>query len=140
MGAERLERRLPFARDFVESLANAVFPGQLVDHFGGGVVHSVSQGASIAIPVVETTPDVDIYQFTAAVDGDVVVRFVNQGGDPEGDGAGDIGLRLQRLDGSGVPLGAPVDALTLNSGATLTMPASAGDSFFFEVSSLMPGN
>ncbi len=139
---ESLEDRRLMARSFGElpAPANDAFPGQLVEHFGGGVVHSVSQGASIASADGGVTADVDFYRFAAAVQGDVVVRFTNQGGDPEGDGSSDIGLRLQRLNAAGAPMGAPIDAATLNSGTTLALPAAANETFFFQVSSLSAGS
>ena len=139
-GLEALEDRRPLARSFGELPQNDSFPGQLVEHFGAGVVHSVSSNAAIVSPDGGLTADVDWYRFAAAVDGEVVVRFTNLGGDPEVDGAADIGLRLRRLDGTGVAVGSPIDAAMANGGGTVTIAASAGEMFYFEVSSLMAGD
>jgi hypothetical protein len=137
---EALEARRTLARSFLESPLNDSFPGQLLDHFGAGVVHSVSVNATIASPDLGVTPDVDYYRFAAAVDGEIVVRLTNQGGDPESDGAADIGLRLSQLTLLGVPAGPPINVATANGVGTVTIPTTAGTQFFFSVSSLSSGS
>jgi plastocyanin len=137
---EPLEARRTLARSFLETPLNDAFPGQLLEHFGAGVVHSVSTNATIASSDLGVTPDVDYYQFAAAVDGDLVVRLTNQGGDPELDGPADIGLRLSRLDSSGNPVAPPIDIASANGVGTVTIPTTAGTQFFFSVSSLSLGD
>lgn len=135
-GWEPLESRRLLARDFLEA-PNDVFPGQAVEHFAPsetGVVHSVSQGASI------TAGDVDYYTFTASVTGEIVVRFTNNGGNPDGDATTDVGLTLTRRDVANALVGSPVNLASSGASGAMTFSVTAGTSYYVRVEGATIGN
>lgn len=128
---EALEDRRLMARDFfdVEPTNNAS-PGQVIEHFSPSataVVDSRSVGASI------TDGDNDYYQFVASVNGDIVLSIVNNGGDPSGDLDANVSLALQQVNNVGAPIGGPVNVATNGATGTITIPATAGTTYYARI-------
>jgi hypothetical protein len=129
---ETLESRRLLARDFTPLEPNdSAATAQLIEHVAGvstPIVHSLNS----TTPAVITSGDLDFYRAVASVTGNVVVNVTNLGGDPDGDTSNlDNGLRLQRTDNAGVPIGGSV-AIPSGTG-TLNVAVTAGDNLYFRV-------